>query len=368
MPTMMRFSRDGTVYHMHPVRGSVNSQGRWHWPWERHPRDINAHSRENVESPYIRLANRRHPVPWEDRYLTLTEDQIGAYYRALNTRAYSIVPGVFVSTPVILEPDVISVPVTPISERRFGVEMECITNTNAFTEACRRRGITVLSRGYSHVTPSHNTWMLTPDGSLSYTGRREGFRTIEVVSPILKGQAGMEALKKVCEAHAEVGTIVNRTCGLHVHHDATALTLGQAKRIAHSYSNVQGIIDSLVAPSRRANNAYCGRLSPGDLRNIDAAITIGNMANNMGRYKNVNIGHAYHTHKTIEFRQHQGTVDYDKIAAWITLGQHIFGHVVNGQTLQPTENIDEMCTALGLPDDVCVYLKERKLKLDSGEF
>lgn len=371
MPTTIRFRRDGVVMHMHPVRGSAHPEGRWHQPWERHPSDEFAHSREDAEHPYARQGSNEYPVSWERRSLYLTDEQVETYYRALHggrpadyfrPRGRSAQGqstwGEAINTPIEILP--------VVTDRRFGVEMECITNVEEFIAAAGRKGIRVQRRGYSHETPSPNTWMLTPDGSLAYSGGRAGFSTIEVVSPILQGEAGMQALKLICEAHAEVGTMVNRTCGLHVHHDATSLTVDQAKRVAHSYHNVQEIINSLVAPSRRGGNTYCNPFSVSDLRVVDTALTIGQMVNGIGRYKHVNIGHAYAAHKTIEFRQHQGSVDFQKISAWIRLGQALFVHAVNGQTLQATRSISEMATALGLPQDLTTYLIERKEKLAAG--
>lgn len=370
MPTTIRFRRDGVVMHMHPVRGSAHPEGRWHQPWERHPSDPTAHAREDTEHPYV--LSGRYPVEWDRRQFYLTPAQEETYFRALRggrPAEYSR-PGRRVRTPrgfTYTPPaEVTFAPILTVDARRFGVEMECITNVNEFTAAAARRGIRVQARGYSHQTPDPGTWMLTPDGSLSYTGRREGFRTIEVVSPILQGEAGIRALKLICEAHAEVGTIVNRTCGLHVHHDATTLTAAQAKRVAHSYHNVQRLIDSLVAPSRRGGNTYCNAFNSSELRQIDAATNMSDFSYGIGRYKHVNIGHAYMAHKTIEFRQHQGSVDFEKIAAWISLGQHIMAHAVNGQTLQSTDSLDEMCNALGMPEDTLNFFKARKLKLEQG--
>lgn len=375
MPTTIRFRRDGVVMHMHPVRGAAHPEGRWHQPWESHPSDRDAHAREDAEHPYARQGSSDYPVSWERRSLYLTDAQVETYYRALTGGRPAdyfrprgrAAQGQSNWAGSIRTPSGMEVPLAvPVTDRRFGVEMECITNIEEFVAAAGRRGIRVQRRGYSHETPAAGTWMMTPDGSLSYTGGAAGFGTIEIVSPILRGEAGIQALKLICEAHAEVGTMVNRTCGLHVHHDATTLTVEEAKRIAHSYHNIQGIINSLVAPSRRGGNTYCNPFSTGDLRVVDEATTIGSMANGIGRYKNVNIGHAYHAHKTIEFRQHQGSVDFQKISAWIQLGQALFTHATNGMTLQPTTDIDTMGAVLGLPSSLTEYFKDRKLKLAAG--
>lgn len=371
MPTTIRYRRDGVVHHMHPVRGSAHPEGRWHQPGERHPTDPHAHALQDAEHPYIQQGSGIYPISWERRSLYISDEQVDNYLRALAQGPSSVVRRRSTRTPRDLmtgtRPTVtIETTAIPVTDRKFGVEMECITDLPAFITACRNRGITVTQHNYTHETPAAGTWMAKPDGSLAYSGGRAGFRTIEIVSPILQGEAGMRALKLVCEAHAEVGTIVNRTCGLHVHHDAGTVTAEQAKRIARSYHNIQPVINSLVSASRRGGNTYCAPFTDGDMRQINLAITMRDFSAGIGRYKNLNIGHAYNAHKTIEFRQHQGTVDYEKITAWIQLGQAIFNHAVNGMTLQPTTSIAEMAQALGLSSELTSFLEERKLKLAAG--
>lgn len=48
MPSLIKVMvrADGVVAHKHPTLG--NPEGRWHWGWEKHQGDENAHERENV--------------------------------------------------------------------------------------------------------------------------------------------------------------------------------------------------------------------------------------------------------------------------------------------------------------------------------
>ena len=82
--------------------------------------------------------------------------------------------------------------------RTFGVEIECIGITSAVAcEAIRAAGLTCEIEGYNHNTRDH--WKIVTDGSVRDNRGNPG---IEVVSPILRGTAGMTALKKVADAHA----------------------------------------------------------------------------------------------------------------------------------------------------------------------
>lgn len=368
MPTTMRFRRDGVALHIHPVAGSSDPNGRWHGPWERHPSDPHAHEREDAEHPFI--GTGRYPVAWERRELllgrgTLSQAQIDTYFRALrgermaNTFQRDII-GAQRARGVVLQQEAVLEATTAalaFDQRRFGVEIECIMNVREFVRVATAKGLRVVQRGYNHID-SETDWKLVNDGSLRYSGGRAGFQTIELVSPILQGDEGMRKLQQACEALAETGAMVNRTCGLHVHHDASRnMDLEAAKRLGHSYQNAQPAIDKLVARSRRGHTTYCSSFTSGDLAVLDRATEIGRIG--MGtRYKAVNF-EAYGVHKTIEFRQHQGSVEFQKISAWVKLGQCLVAHAVNGGTVQPTSNVAELFNAIGLPTDLSMYFIQR---------
>ncbi len=63
--------------------------------------------------------------------------------------------------------------------------------------------------------PFPQGWTAERDGSL-HTSRR-GYVAVEIVSPILKGRAGIEQIKQMAEVLRQVGAAVNPTCGMHIH-------------------------------------------------------------------------------------------------------------------------------------------------------
>lgn len=196
----------------------------------------------------------------------------------------------------------------------IGVEIECYNiNKDLIIAALQRRGIKAIATGYNH-RDSKEHYKLGHDGSIA------GNDTCEVVSPILKN---LSSLKEVCEVINEAGAKVNRSCGLHVHFGAAKFTLGQWLRVCKNYANIEGIIDSFMAPSRRANsNTYCGSIirNVEDLKYAESRGLINSLQDIQSifgtRYKKLNVV-AYNTHKTIEFRQHQGTTDFEKISNWV---------------------------------------------------
>ncbi len=214
------------------------------------------------------------------------------------------------------------------NERTFGVEIEFIGNAESVKQAVCARGVNCEVEGYNKRTRGH--WKIVTDGSV----RRNRYQTgggLEIVSPILKGQDGLEQLRKVCEALEAAGADVNKTCGLHIHHDAGDFNTDSFKNLVKIYVRFEPAIDTLFPRSRRANNNdYCR-----SMRHIDPAIIERQndvhgirYALNQCRYYKLNL-ESYVTHGTVEFRQHSGTVEYEKIANWIKLTQGMVERAVS---------------------------------------
>lgn len=195
--------------------------------------------------------------------------------------------------------------------RRFGVEIEAYNcRMNVLVDALREEGVQVSSESYNHTTRNH--WKIVSDSSLS------GNNTFELVSPVLEGEAGLKELKKVCWVLDACGVKVNASCGLHIHFDAANFSLQSWKNIAISYKHIESVIDKFMPESRRNNN-YCRSLRNITEQKINNAQSIDNLqqvAFENTRYFKVN-PQSYSRHKTIEFRQHAGSINYDKISNWV---------------------------------------------------
>ena len=195
------------------------------------------------------------------------------------------------------------------SKLTFGVEIECY---NFLREDLIGRGaangLKVVSREYTHEHT--NYYKIVSDSSI------QGANPNEVVTPVLKGKKGLNSLKSLCKALSEIDAKVNFSCGLHVHIGAASLSDEHYCRLVRNYQKLEVVIDSFMPNSRRGNNSrWCRSLCDIDFSNCR---TKGDVARAMGydRYHKVN-AEAYRSHKTIEFRQHSGTTDYEKIANWV---------------------------------------------------
>ena len=211
--------------------------------------------------------------------------------------------------------------------RRFGVEIEMYNvEKNALATALQNAGIDVSVEGYNHTTRNH--WKIVTDGSLN------GFNALELVSPVLQGQAGLDELQIVCQVLKQKNAYINRSCGLHVHFDAEHIGLAQTKNVLINYARYENLIDSFMPQSRRANY-YCKTLRQHEAK-IDAATSIQNIASRMGcRYFKVNM-QSYLRYKTIEFRQHSGTIEFEKISNWVLFLHNLVEYSRTSRVQNPT--------------------------------
>ena len=192
----------------------------------------------------------------------------------------------------------------------FGVEIEAYGFTRqSLINAAATKGLEVRSESYNHEDTTTKRFKIVSDGSLT------GENSNEVVSPILNGENGLNSLKTLCDALATVGAQVNRSCGLHVHIGAAAMSDEHYIRIYKNYQAIEKAVDTFMPTSRRAsNNGFCLSLQGFDFSRCSTKIDVCDMMHS--RYYKIN-SHAYFRHSTIEFRQHSGTTDFTKIENWV---------------------------------------------------
>lgn len=214
--------------------------------------------------------------------------------------------------------------------RVFGVEME-ITGPSAATiiTALVAAGIGMNSRNvqrlqelpYDHTNTESNVWTLKHDGSVGGYG-------LELVSPKLSGENGFNAVRTVCRVLNEVGATVDRTCGMHVHHDFRGQSMSDIRTQALYFLERQDTIMRLVAPSRRTNS-YSEGWSASQIDAFRNANLTQYSIGHYGRRGAINLG-AFGIHGSVEIRAHGGTVNANKVIAWIKFGQAIFAAAMAG--------------------------------------
>lgn len=241
--------------------------------------------------------------------------------------------------------------------RKFGVELEIVgLSREAAMQVLRNAGLDVADLGsYTHRVST--SWKVVYDSSLS-AGSHNG--ACEVVSPPLRGRAGFAALKTAMEALSAAGATVNRSCGTHVHHDVNDMTGPQLADMMVLYTDRQAALDTVLAPSRRNGRwTYHWRQSElQDVLSVLRASTGGRRGTRIhaDRYKTINIM-SYPKYGTIEFRQHQGTLNYSKLERWILMGQAMCEAVKAGRSIRT--DLVGMMTDLGLGADTVQWFAQR---------
>lgn len=196
----------------------------------------------------------------------------------------------------------------------FGVEIECIVDKYAVH---RTLGNVISIESYNHRDHNDGIFKFVTDSSVTDNNGQSchsGSNAIECVSPVLKSNGGMKSLEKVVKAINDNGGYVNNSCGLHVHIGAAGLSGIQYVNVFKNYQMLESVIDSFMAPSRRGNCRWACTMSA---YNFSHCYNKEQVAREIGtRYCKVN-PEAYRAHGTIEFRQHQGTLNIKKIQMWV---------------------------------------------------
>jgi hypothetical protein len=254
--------------------------------------------------------------------------------------------------------------------RRFGVEIEFTGTTRAAVAAKLMEldpTFPVEVQGYNHRV--QNVWKLINDASVTGTS---GDRGCEAVSPILQGEAGYRQLATMLTAIVETGGKVDKSCGLHIHHDANDLTPAQVAQLVSLYVTNQHLMDQMVAKSRRAGAAYyCQPVTAGEHSRVQEVLKSGQRVTDglITRFKTINVM-SYPKYGTIEIRQHQGTLNTAKITAWHKLGQamvHTAIHTAEGEAPR-FETVPELLAYVaekgGLDAETVTYLTARTAELN----
>jgi len=196
---------------------------------------------------------------------------------------------------------------------RFGIEIEFIhsdasqydADLDEYTygdyadELSEGADVDVVYEDYNHGVRSH--WKLTTDSSCG----------LELVSPPLTWPM-RTLIRPVVNALRHSGAVLNQDCGFHVHHEwpwygsESPDMEVRLQRIRGLYRMIERPILRDLFPPSRWENRFCRYTTAEEGYLFD------------DRYVDVNFC-ALGRQSTVEFRQHQGTMNYTKIVAWVEL-------------------------------------------------
>ena len=245
------------------------------------------------------------------------------------------------------------------SDRDFGIEIEFLIPRDKTQEtianALRGVGVDCRVEGYNHTTRPH--WKIV--GDVSVSGNRTHTGNNELVSPRLCGENGLRQVEKVCDVLNLLGCEVNKSCGLHVHQDVTDI-VGESDRTATKFlknlvlfcAKYENIIYKLISPSRLDNRQYSipVRRIFFNSRYMRLNNELSTIKNDLDRKVKIVVndksessvsGNLQHSRScglnlykiwqrgSVEFRYHNGTLNFDKIKSWVVVTNAIVNSVEN---------------------------------------
>lgn len=150
---------------------------------------------------------------------------------------------------------------------------------------------------------------------------------VEMPSPILHGREGLNELRDVMKLLRDNGFYTTNADGLHVHHEASDFAADESlvARLVELWEENLPVIDRFVASYRRggsywACNSYQQPYSHSQeaWARFKASKSLGDLSRD--KFRSLNVAPLSHM-GTIEFRLHEGTLDFNRAAAWIHFGQ-----------------------------------------------
>jgi hypothetical protein len=219
---------------------------------------------------------------------------------------------------------------------KFGIEIETVgVSREELARAIHRAvggspgGITNDYIDWNVVDLRGRTWKIETDGSL-WSSDLAHRGTGEIVSPIL-GYDDIEMLHDVVRAIRSVGAQADSTCGVHIHVGAHAFDAKSLSNLVRIVYKQERLLEHALGVSEGRLGRYCKPIDAAFLARLEACRPKSEEEVNRAwygrrqdapsrrhesRYHGLNLN-SYFYRKTIEFRYFNGTVDADKIKAYV---------------------------------------------------
>lgn len=205
----------------------------------------------------------------------------------------------------------------------------------------------VLIHPFKLQLPTYEKWSVTDDPTVKLTGHEYANRPkdckvdgVEVISRVLQyedeswvGEVDqvLGVLHKLNKPSGRHRVLPNLTCGFHVHvgQGPAGFSLEEMKRVLMLVTAFEHQLDQLHGVSRIDETAYIKGAAAHLTEHLGTAGTLPDWLRELGNfipqefpdkkyaYNFYNCGYIESRHRTIEFRQHRGTLDRKEIHAWI---------------------------------------------------
>ncbi len=205
----------------------------------------------------------------------------------------------------------------------FGIEVELMISN----ESINRHGLRIGAYHNGIQVPFlPRGWKAERDASIQAS---PGYQACEIVSPVLKGEAGILEVIEVLKKLNELNCKVSSCCGVHCHvgWDETWGADVLARLISIT-SYLEGGLFAITGSKKRERGTYCkGIRKHGDAPKAKEKIS-------PDRYNALNISNLANTRsrqRTVEFRVFSGSTSATKIVGWIQCCLGIVERAVNSK-------------------------------------
>jgi hypothetical protein len=244
----------------------------------------------------------------------------------------------------------------------YGLELEgLVKNRDEFYRKLKEIGYKVRLTGYSHDM-ENELWKVGDDGSVRRSmndEERGNYQSVELTTPKLYAVNGFKKVKEVLNIWNKLGSAVNNSCGFHVHVDAFGFSRRDLARLLLVWMRIEPVVYFLVSPSRR-DNSYAKFLRGSNNYNLTNMIL--GQINNSDRYHALNLA-AFKKYRTIEFRIHQGTTNFEKVKSWTIFCLKLMEKVKNGLKwyhFSEEPSIEEVLDKLGIVENAVPIIQEAR--------
>ena len=280
-----------------------------------------------------------------------------------------------------------------ITSRLIGVELECVVAIigngdnrvvqQLLAEVLTSAGVESIARGYSHDAIRRGIKIAVEhDSSLRDESNYRSLRwsKIEVKTAPMRFRELSEVLPTTLEVIRYCGARVNSSCGFHVHHHFPEAQEDpeSVRSLQHLWWRFHQVMFGLVAPSRRTNTYCCPPQLP-DATRFDRCQTHAQVCDALrtaSRYSGLNlINLANSDRMTVEWRLHHGTLEWEKVKAWVLTTQRWVEHAAARSCHfkpEPVPNtqagLNSLLVTAGLKPNSRIYRKVEHDLRQSGKF
>lgn len=214
-----------------------------------------------------------------------------------------------------------------MSNRAFGVEIECYS-PDGEPDYYGDPGDGVDCTYNLLTRHKFSSWANLCARDDSLYGENGGYG-VEVKSPVLQGEEGLEEVTKVLKILSDSGYWVEEDCGLHVHVDAPEFMESNPLVIkaVKAWVRNQHLVNNMVADWRLEND-HCEQWTEEDIKELERTIS-DNSPLHYSLRGAINVGSMSH-HGTIEIRQHESTLDPEEVISWIQFCQAFIDEIAGG--------------------------------------